>query len=334
MKYFSASVLVGLTHGGLDEVSSLLQHKATLVKAEAWTEDQLGVAISHATSNLPRATDATDAEVDEMVQAFSQDLTKTSTALMQASLSQKDALLRRASQSAEVSSFFEGYANLPQETKYKVANSALGSEDLINVFETMPEQDRRALLVQLDGNHMDQTLGAKTRTQTRQVEDVAGNKRTETVTTRDGKLVHRHRHVYNARTGQTETVTQSKHHRHRHAHNAKNGGTVTETASAGGHSHQHINAGGTSATVSTGANGYRHIHGHSHRHQNGVTITASTSATKTSSSADEVGHSHSYRHQPGSGTVTNTESSRGNWVHRHRHTHDERTGRTNTDTKR
>jgi len=326
-------VLVGLTHGGLDEVSSLLQHKATVrVKAEAWTEDQLGVAISHATSNLPRATDATDAEVDEMVRAFSQDLTKTSTALMQASLSQKDALLRRASQSDEVSSFFEGYANLPQETKYKVVHSALGSEDLINVFQTMPEQDRRALLVQLDGNHMDQTVGAKTKTQTRKVEDAAGNKGTETVTTRDGKLVHRHRHVHNARTGQTETVTQSKRHRHRHAHNAKTGGTETETASAG-HSHRHSHKGGRSNTVSTGANGYRHSHSHAHQHNNGVTITATSSETTAHSGAKRVGHAHSHRHRPGQGTKTDTVSSDGGKVvHSHSHMHDEQIGRTNTKT--
>jgi len=256
--------------------TSLLQHKLS-------TEDKIDAAIRRATLDLPKATSATVAEVDDMVEAFSQDLMKTSTALTQVSVTQQEALLRRALQSAELSNFVEGYINLPEETKHKVVNSALSSEDLVEVFEAMPTAERTELLVQLDGNQMDKTLAQKT--ETKVTNDAAGNRKTETVT-RDGNgnVVHSHTHVHNARTGQTETATQSKKHRHTHVTNAKTGATATD---------------------STGANGYQHHHDHTHSRQNGVTNTGTNSLTRADGGAQAVMHHHSQNNKGVTRTMIN-----------------------------
>jgi hypothetical protein len=302
MKLFSTSVVIALTQGEVVEEVSLLQNKV-------FTDDDFDAALSRATSDLPKATDATAAEVDDMVETFSQHLMKTSTALMQVSVTQKEALLRRAFQSAEVSNFVEGYISLPEETKHKVVNSVLGSEDLAKVFETMPTEDRTALLVQLDGDHMDKTVAQKT--ETKVTNDAAGNRKTETVTKdRNGQVVHSHTHIHNARTGQTETATQSKHHKHEHKHNSKSAQTETQTATTGKtpggfayvhHSHGHMTNAKTGQTVtdSTDADGYRHHHDHTHKHENGKTGTVTNSQstgiiyTPFGSAPVTLGHSHS-----------------------------------------
>merc|ERR1740117_2064190 len=173
-------------------------------------------------------------------------------------------------------------------TKHKVVNSALRSEDLAKVFDTMPTEDRTALLVQLDGSHMEKTVAQKT--ETKVTNDSAGNRKTETVTKdRNGQVVHRHTHLHNARTGQTETSTQSKQHTHQHKHNSKSAQTETQTAS-NGHTHGHVTNAKTGVTVtdSTGANGYQHHHDHTHTHQNGVTATATNSRTRADGGAQDV----------------------------------------------
>jgi len=291
--------------------TSLLQHKLS-------TEDKIDSAIHRATSDLPKATSATVAEVDDMVEAFSQDLMETSTALTQVSVTQQEALLRRAFQSAEVSNFVEGYINLPEETKHKVVNSALSSEDLVEVFEAMPTAERTALLVQLDGNQMDKAVGQKT--ETKVTNDQAGNRKTETVTKDgNGNVVHSHTHVHNARTGQTETATRSKQHRHNHKHNSNSAQTETQTASAG-HTHGHVTNAKTGVTVtdSTGANGYQHHHDHTHTHQNGVTATATNSRTRADGGAQDVTATHSHvQNKNGNrwATATVTGGTSGTHVH-------------------
>jgi len=290
--------------------TSLLQHKLS-------TEDKIDAAIHRATSDLPKATSATVAEVDDMVEAFSQDLMKTSTALTQVSVTQQEALLRRAFQSAEVSNFVEGYINLPEETKHKVVNSALSSEDLVEVFEAMPTAERTALLVQLDGNQMDKTVAQKT--ETKVTNDSAGNRKTETVTKDgNGNVVHSHTHVHNARTGQTETATRSKQHRHNHKHNSNSAQTETQTASTG-HTHGHVTNAKTGVTVtdSTGANGYQHHHDHTHTHQNGVTATATNSRTRADGGAQDVtaSHSHVQNNNGRTATATVTSGTSGTHVH-------------------
>jgi len=289
MKLFSTTLMVALAQGDVEEMS-LMQHKV-------WTKDRIGAAIHRATSDLPRATEASAAEVDEIVESFTQDLMKTSTALMQVSHSQKDALLRRASQSAEVSSFIEGYINLPEETKHKVVNSALGSEDLIKVFNTMPDQHRRALLMQLDAEHMEEALAPKTKTV--RSEDTVGTKvtRTETKDDRTGELLHSHTHT------------------HRRGHDWK----VTDTAYPLGQTD----------TATTGKHGYRHNHHHQLTSDLGnlgrTATTATASETKASHTADAIGHSHSHqtkvdaRNGPNMDTVTKTQTYKG--LDRHSHTH-------------
>jgi hypothetical protein len=311
MKLFSTSVVIALTQGEVVEEVSLLQNKV-------FTDDDFDAALSRATSDLPKATDATAAEVDDMVETFSQHLMKTSTALMQVSVTQKEALLRRAFQSAEVSNFVEGYVNLPEETKHKVVNSALGSEDLAKVFETMPTEDRIALLVQLDGDHMDKTVAQKT--ETKVTNDAAGNRKTETVTKdRNGRVVHSHTHIHNARTGQTETATQSKQHRHEHKHNSKSAQTETQTVS-NGHSHSHMTNAKTGQTVTdTVSNGHRHHHDHTHTHKNGQTVT--------DTNTDGYRHHHDHTHQHVNGqTVTGTNTRvTGTAGHSHSHVTDGKT---------
>ena len=70
MKLFSTSVVSALTQGEVVEEVPLLQNKV-------FTDDDFDAALSRATSDLPKATDATGAEVDDMVGTFSQDLMKT-----------------------------------------------------------------------------------------------------------------------------------------------------------------------------------------------------------------------------------------------------------------
>jgi hypothetical protein len=287
MQLFSTSVLIALASGEVVEEYSLLQNKVS-------TDDGFVGAVHRATSDMSKVTDATAAEVDGMVQTFSQDLMKTSTALMQVSVAQQAALFRRAFQSAEVSDLVDGYLNLPEVTKHKVANSALHSEDLAKVFDTMPTEERTALLVQLDGGHMEKTVAEKTKTTV--TNDEAGNRVTETVTrNHNGDLVHSHRHLHNARTGQTETSTKSKHHSHEHKHNTKTSQTETQTAS-NGHTHSHATNAKTGVTVtdSTGANGYQHHHDHLHTHQNGVTVTATNTRTKGGNNQGVITASHQH----------------------------------------
>ena len=64
VKLFSASVVIALTQGEVVEEVSLLQNKV-------FTDDDFDAALSRATSDLPKATDATGAEVDDMVGTFS-----------------------------------------------------------------------------------------------------------------------------------------------------------------------------------------------------------------------------------------------------------------------
>jgi len=290
MKFFSTTVAMVLASGD-DEVASLLQ-------ANTWTQHDMDAAISRATLELPKAVKATDAEVDDMVKVLSQDLMQTSTALMQRSVSQQEALLRRASQSVEVSSFIQGYINLPEETKHKVEQSALGSEDLIQMFHTMPEQDRRALLMQLGSTPVDDAVSSKTKTEThRTVDGATGDKKTHTQTVRDGKVVHSHTHVYNRRTGQTETATKSKNHEHAHSHNSKTGKTHTDTL---------------------GPNGYQHAHNHQHTYDgDGWTVTHSDSLSKASDKSEARTHSHDHQYHRGFGTDTSSVVTHGDKVHEH-----------------
>merc|ERR1719253_555348 len=227
-----------------------------------------------------------------MVETFSQDLMKT-TALMQVSDAQQAALFRRAFQSAEVSNLVDGYLNLPEVSKHKLVNSALRSDDLAKVFDTMPTEDRTALLVQLDGSHMEKTVAQKT--ETKVTNDAAGNRKTETVTRdRSGNVVHSHTHVHNARTGQTETATRSKQHRHDHKHNSNSAQTETQTVSTG-HTHGHVTNAKTGATVtdSTGAGGYKHHHDHTYTHKVGDNYAGIT-ATKTRATGIDW-HDHKWR---------------------------------------
>merc|ERR1719253_17222 len=250
-----------------------------------------------------------------MVETFSQDLMKT-TALMQVSDAQQAALFRRAFQSAEVSNLVDGYLNLPEVSKHKLVNSALRSDDLAKVFDTMPTEDRTALLVQLDGSHMEKTVAQKT--ETKVTNDAAGNRKTETVTRdRSGNVVHSHTHVHNARTGQTETATQSKQHRHDHKHNSKTAQTETQTATAGtGHTHGHVTNAKTGVTVTDStANGYSHHHDHTHTHQNGVTATATNSRTVAGGVASAATHSHVQNNNGATGTATVTGGTAGTHTH-------------------
>jgi hypothetical protein len=160
-------------------------------------------------------------------------------------------------------------------------------------------------------NNLDKTVQPKTKTTVS--EDAAGNKKTETVTRdRNGKLVHSHTHVHNARTGNTETATQSKDHRHSHQHNSKSAQTVTRTVSKG-HTHEHLTNAKTGQTVtdSTGANGYQHHHDHTHTHVGGITGTATNSETKARSGAGTVRASHSHVHIPGQGRTETVSSGTG-----------------------
>jgi len=309
MKLFSTSVLIALTYGEVVEETSLLQNKVL-------ADDGYNGAVHRATSDLSKVTDATAAEVDDMVETFSQDLMKT-TALMQVSDAQQAALFRRAFQSAEVSNLVDGYLNLPEVSKHKLVNSALRSDDLAKVFDTMPTEDRTALLVQLDGSHMEKTVAQKT--ETKVTNDAAGNRKTETVTRdRSGNVVHSHTHVHNARTGQTETATRSKQHRHDHKHNSKTAQTETQTATAGtGHTHGHVTNAKTGVTVTDStANGYSHHHDHTHTHQNGVTATATNSRTVAGGVASAATHSHVQNNNGATGTATVTGGTAGTHTHR------------------
>lgn len=261
MKFFCTSVVVAFVYGEGDYFSLLQQ--------QSWNVRQIniGEVVHRATSDMPRAIDATVAEVDEMVETFLKDLKETSIGLMQVSVSQKGALLRRASQSEEVSSFIEGYINLPEETKFRVLNSVRGSDDLIQGFLTFPEQDRRALLMQLGSSHMDETVAEKTKTT--RTEDAAGNKKTKTVTDdRHGNLIHSHEHVHNAKTGKTETTTNSK-NRHVHRHRFDGSGQTW------------------SATESFDKNGQK-----SHTHMHGHDANTGHSRTESSTANPEFDYTH------------------------------------------
>jgi len=263
-----------------------------------------------------------DADVSEeevgmkMTQLF-QKVQQTSVSVLQLPETEQIALFRRASQGQELKTFSDSFANLSPDVKRKVIKAVLSSEEMIDTYDALPEQDQQAVLMQLGQNPFDSTTQPKDRPKTRSFKTMEDGVSTKVTETKNGDYLHRTSHNKFGTDSTTEGKNGYK-HSHSYKHNGYGGDAKTQTASSKG--------------------SWVHEHGHSHE------FDAATGTTKTSTKTVSKGkgildltHEHDHMHQniAGKGTQsstrTRTASSAGVHTHGHDHYHNDQTGRFDSD---
>jgi len=306
-----SSLIAVATATGMDaETSSLLQSK----KDSVARVDGVAPVLDRAADALKSLT--SESNVADVMASFAKQLSTTATSVLQMPPTEKDALIKRASQTKELSNFVKSYMNLPADVKQKVDDVALDTPIMNQVYDALDPVDSRALLVQLDRA----TSGKNCRKTIR-----AGHEVRECSTyTRNGQGGHWHSNWNGDRGSGTETVTRAKDGDLVHSHN---------------HQYSHDGSGGNARTETTtrGKDNYRHGHSTSHQIVNGRTITNSASGTTFHGGDNTHATSHSHTHKAGEGTTTNTattstEDGQRTHGHSHSHAYSEDTGESRSQT--
>lgn len=254
-----------------------------------------------------------DQHVSQTMSQLFQKIQQTSVSVLQLPQTEQAALLQRAHQGQEMRTFLDSFVDLPEKVKSKVIKAVLSSEEMQDTYKALPEEDQRAVLLELGQNPFDGTTQKKSGPTTRRY-----------TTIEDG-----------VKTKVTETTNPNGHY-HRTAHNKY--GTDTTTRGKDGYSHQHSyshNGNGGQARTRTqskkGSWNHEHEHDHTYDPNTGTTVTR----TKTVSEGDGIldlthEHDHQHRNVAGVGTTsytgTKTDSAVGTHTHSHDHYHNDVTG--------
>lgn len=292
------------------EQSSLLQSN---VKKDSKDRVDILPVLERAAAELSTFdADVSDEEVGEKMTQLFQKVQQTSVSVLQLPETEQIALFRRASQGQELKTFSDSFANLSPDVKRKVIKAVLSSEEMIDTYEALPEQDQHAVLMQLGQNPFDETTQPKVRPQTRRFNTVEDGVKTKVTETKNGDYLHRTSHN---KFG-TDTTTEGKNgykHSHSYKHNGYGGNAKTNTASSKG--------------------SWVHEHGHSHSFDKntGTTRTSTKTVSKGKGILDLTHeHDHMHRNVAGQGTQsstrTKTDSSAGTHTHGHDHWHNDQTG--------
>jgi hypothetical protein len=320
------------------ESSSLLQSKMHKDRS-----DQVGPLFEHAAAELASlGIDASDAQVTVAVADFSQKLKSTAISILQMPQTEQEALLRRASQGTELSDFVKGFVSLPADVRKKVTSKALGSPEINEAYDSLPESDQQALLMQLETDLDKATTGKSCHKVWKTNDRVKGGGewvRECTTTSRSGNGGTTYRKWSGEGQSGTETTTTNKdgdlvhRHQHVHRHNGQGGNAKTDTTTQGknGYLHQHGTAhhynkdtGRTDTSTNTHTrsdfNGHEHSHGHSHSGgMDGKTHSGTSTHTKSDGHEHSHGHSHDHRSGEGSWTTTDTDTKGAGLHHSHHH---------------
>lgn len=230
----------------------------------------------------------------------------------------KTAMLLRAAQPMSVQ-----FEKLPDSAKTKLMKASesmqsfletasLLQEEMIDAYQSLPEEDQQIVLTQLGQNPFDGTTQPKEGPKTRRYTTTEDGVRTKVTETRNGAYFHQTKHN---KFG-TETTTQGKggyEHSHKYKHNGYGGQAKTETSSTKG----------------------SWEHGHSHEHNYNQATGQTRTSTRTVSKGKGIldlthEHDHTHRNVAGVGTQsytrTRTDSDIGTHTHEHEHYHNDQTG--------